>query len=78
MTPKTKSTVRGIALVPAPLLMAQVFQTKYCERCGRLSLRAEGSPEKYCRGCTEAMASLPEPQHSVVGAKGAQSRRRFD
>lgn len=47
----------------------EVLEMKYCERCGRLSLRSCGSLAVYCRSCVEAIASLPEPT-TVVSSHG--------
>jgi hypothetical protein len=69
------SAVRKIE--PAPASMAEIFETKYCERCGRLSLREAGpghSAEKYCPTCAEIMAGLAPATDIVAGNSGARFR----
>lgn len=36
----------------------QHLEMKYCERCGTLGLRQEGSQQVYCAGCTREMARV--------------------
>ena len=38
------------------------LELKYCERCGALSLRPQGSEQVYCRGCAIKMLDLPIPR----------------
>ena len=35
------------------------FQLKYCERCGGLWLRPDGTATPYCPACERIMAALP-------------------
>jgi hypothetical protein len=35
--------------------VANVHQLKYCERCGVLGVRLQGSPAKFCTGCKPAL-----------------------
>jgi hypothetical protein len=35
------------------------FQLKYCERCGGLWLRPDGTAAPYCPNCARIMAALP-------------------
>lgn len=36
-------------------------ELKYCERCGGLWLRPQGSDQVYCACCAPVMADLPQP-----------------
>jgi Zn-finger nucleic acid-binding protein len=36
-------------------------ELKYCERCGGLWLRRQGSEQVYCASCEPFMADLPRP-----------------
>jgi len=36
------------------------MELKYCERCGGLWLRVQGTGEVYCPPCAEEMSDLPE------------------
>jgi Zn-finger nucleic acid-binding protein len=36
-------------------------ELKYCERCGGLWLRRQGSEQVYCASCEPFMAALPRP-----------------
>ena len=40
------------------------LELKYCERCGALSLRPQGSEQVYCRACAIRMLDLPIPRKS--------------
>lgn len=42
-----------------PLATRVYFQLKYCERCGSLWLRPEGTASPYCPNCEHIMAALP-------------------
>jgi len=71
------SAAGKIEPAPAPASTAEIFETKYCERCGRLSLREAGqehSQEKYCPGCAEIMAGLAPATAVVTGNSGARFR----
>jgi len=35
-------------------------ELKYCERCGGLWLRPEGTDGVYCSGCRSCMAAMPD------------------
>lgn len=37
-------------------------ELKYCERCGGLFLRPQGSGRTYCKPCLPRMAELANPQ----------------
>lgn len=37
------------------------LELKYCERCGGLWFRMQGSPEVYCANCAIAMADVALP-----------------
>lgn len=36
--------------------MQELMELKYCERCGNLGLRRNGSRHTYCAGCEQEMA----------------------
>jgi hypothetical protein len=42
-----------------PLATLVYFQLKYCERCGGLWLRPDGTATPYCPACERFMAELP-------------------
>ena len=42
-----------------PLATLVYFQLKYCERCGSLWLRPDGTATPYCPACEHFMAALP-------------------
>lgn len=42
-----------------PLATLVYFQLKYCERCGGLWLRPDGTATPYCPACEHFMAALP-------------------
>jgi len=45
------------------------IELKYCERCGGLWLRQEGSRQVYCGGCAPEMATVaqaPKKQAAAV------------
>lgn len=42
-----------------PLATLVYFQLKYCERCGSLWLRPDGTASPYCPNCEHIMAALP-------------------
>jgi hypothetical protein len=37
----------------------EYLELKYCERCGGLRLRLQGSQAAYCEACAVKMAELP-------------------
>lgn len=39
-------------------------ELKYCERCGGLWLRPQGTPGVYCAGCQLRLEARPEPRAS--------------
>ena len=45
---------------------------KYCERCGGLWLRPEGTATPYCPACEQSLAALParspRPERKIVPA----------
>lgn len=41
-------------------------ELKYCERCGGLFLRPQGSARAYCAPCVPLMADLPTPQPKKI------------
>lgn len=41
-------------------------ELKYCERCGGLFLRPQGSPRAYCVPCAPLMAELPTPHPKKI------------
>lgn len=48
------------------------LQLKYCERCGGLWLRPDGTATPYCPACQHFMAALPvrarRPERKIVPA----------
>lgn len=52
------------------------FELKYCERCGRMGLRAMGDESIYCDRCLPEVEELPEPRRgrrsSGIGANRGQ------
>ena len=42
-----------------PLATLVYLQLKYCERCGGLWLRPDGTATAYCPNCERLMAALP-------------------
>jgi Zn-finger nucleic acid-binding protein len=47
-------------------------ELKYCERCGGLWLRPQGTEGVYCGGCEERLETMPDPGE----APSQRSRRR--
>jgi len=39
------------------------LELKYCERCGGLWVRPQGSEQVYCAPCVIKVADLPKPRH---------------
>jgi hypothetical protein len=58
-----------------PLATLVHFQLKYCERCGGLWLRPDGTASPYCPRCEHIMAALPvrtrRPSRKLVPANRA-------
>ncbi len=40
------------------------LELKYCERCGGLWVRQQGSQEVYCAGCVGEMTGFPRPSRT--------------
>jgi len=49
-------------------------ELKYCERCGGLWLRQEGTNGVYCASCRERLAAMPNPGEAPP--RKARSRRK--
>lgn len=49
-------------------------ELKYCERCGGLWLRREGTNRVHCRGCSAHFAGRPDPGDAPP--ETARSRRK--
>lgn len=43
------------------------LELKYCERCGGLWLRLQGSAAVYCAACADAIRELPQVPHRGGG-----------
>jgi uncharacterized Zn finger protein (UPF0148 family) len=58
-----------------PLATLVYFQLKYCERCGGLWLRRDGTATPFCPNCERIMAALPararRPERKIAPATGA-------
>ena len=58
-----------------PLATLVYFELKYCERCGGLWLRPDGTATPYCPNCERIMAALPlrtrRPDRKIVPATRA-------
>jgi hypothetical protein len=58
-----------------PLATLVYLQLKYCERCGGLWLRPDGTATAYCPNCERLMAALPlrsaRPNRKIVPATRA-------
>jgi hypothetical protein len=58
-----------------PLATLAYFQLKYCERCGGLWVRPDGTATLYCPACERLMATLPlrtrRPDRKIVPATRA-------
>lgn len=48
-------------------------ELKYCERCGGLWLRLQGSDQVYCATCEPLMADLPTPSRKRPVSSISQS-----
>ena len=51
-------------------------ELKYCERCGGLWLRPEGTDEVYCASCHLQLASRPNPGHTQPRKARRRKARR--
>jgi hypothetical protein len=49
-------------------------ELKYCERCGGLWLRRQGTNGVYCGGCRGCLAAMPDPGQAPP--RKARSRRK--
>jgi len=49
-------------------------ELKYCERCGGLWLRAQGTSGVYCASCHMCLAAMPNPGEAPP--RKARSRRK--
>jgi len=49
-------------------------ELKYCERCGGLWLRPQGTNGVYCRSCCVCLAAMPNPGEAPP--RKARSRRK--
>jgi uncharacterized Zn finger protein (UPF0148 family) len=49
-------------------------ELKYCERCGGLWLRPQGTNGVYCASCRVCLAAMPNPGEAP--ARKARSRRK--
>jgi len=49
-------------------------ELKYCERCGGLWLRPQGTNGVYCGGCRTCLAAMPNPGEAPP--RKARSRRK--
>ena len=60
-----------------PLATLVYFQLKYCERCGSLWMRPDGTATPYCPRCERIMAALPlrtpRPDRKIVPATCASA-----
>ena len=58
-----------------PFATLVYFQLKYCERCGGLWVRPDGTATPYCPACERIMAALPlrtrRPDRKIVPATRA-------
>ena len=61
------------------LFSMNCFETKYCERCGTLRLRQEGSKQVYCKDCARVMARvfLAPSEFRPEGKKACASERQI-
>jgi len=50
-------------------------ELKYCERCGGLWLRPQGTEGAYCAGCREHLESRPDPGEALPRKRRRRKRR---
>ncbi len=54
-----------------------LVELKYCERCGGLWLRPEGTNGVFCAGCHAILAAMPDPDEMPAPKPTGRRRARL-